>query len=89
MLYTYFLWCHDTQPNDTHHNAIQQMTLRRRGLHVTIIINDTQYTTLCRYGECHVLFIVMLNVVMLSDIMFNVVMLSVLVPFFTTESGIK
>ncbi len=39
-------------------------------------------TTLCHYtecccAECHILFIVMLNVIMLSVIMLNVIMLSV------------
>ncbi len=41
-------------------------------------------TTLCierHYAECHVSFIVMLNVVMLSVAVLNVVMLNVVAPF--------
>jgi hypothetical protein len=61
------------------------VALSIKGLFVTRSINDTQHkhhsaktplsiATLCHYSECHIPFIVRLNVVMLRVIMFNVVM---------------
>jgi hypothetical protein len=46
---------------------------------VTLSINDTQHAK-CDYGECRVLFTVMLNAIMLSVVMLNVVILSVAAP---------
>jgi hypothetical protein len=53
------------------------MTLRTKGVFVTL-----SKTMLCQYTECHsdecyILFIVVLNVVMLSVFMLNAIMLSV------------
>jgi hypothetical protein len=44
--------------------------------------------TLChfadyKYGECHILFIIMVNIILLSVVMLNVVMLSAVAPFLT------
>ncbi len=52
-------------------------TLSLKGLHVTLSVSNS-ITTLCYYAECHVLFIIMLNVLMVSVIMLNVVMVSVI-----------
>jgi len=42
------------------------MTLTRNSSYVTLSITDTQHNNALLYAECHVLFIVMLNVVRLS-----------------------
>jgi hypothetical protein len=43
------------------------MALSIKGIHVTLNINDSQHNnSLHCYGECHVLFIVVQNLVMLS-----------------------
>ncbi len=55
------------------------------GLIMTLSIHDTDYrniATLCKYAECLILFIVMLNVIMLRVVMVNVLMLSVAVLSF-------
>ncbi len=62
-LFSLFFGCHDTR-----HNNNQD--------------NDTQHkwhsiTVFFYYAEGHILFIVMLNVIMLSFVMLNVIMLSV------------
>ncbi len=65
------------------------MTLRIKGLYVTLSISATPQMTLsitmlclytvCHYADCHVLFIIMLNVIMLSIVMLIVVMLNVII----------
>jgi len=42
-------------------------------------------TTLCRYAECRILFIVMLSVDTLCVIMLNVINLSVVAPYKSTS----
>jgi hypothetical protein len=42
------------------------MTLGIRGLHVTLSTTAHSVTMLCHYAECRILFIITLNVVMLS-----------------------
>ncbi len=73
-MYTYR--CYDTSHNDIQHNDT----------HHKWVICDTQHkvhniTTLCHYDECHVLFIIKQNFVMLSFLMLNVVMQSVVGPY--------
>ncbi len=56
------------------------MTLRIKGLHVTLSINDTDHyyalrNAECSCAECRILFIVILSVIIL-----NVIMLSVVAP---------
>ncbi len=53
------------------------MTLRIKGLHVTLSRNDIQRINALQNADCRVLFIVMLNVITLSVIMLNVIILNV------------
>jgi hypothetical protein len=53
------------------------MTLRIKGLHVTLSINDIQRINALQNSDCRVLFIVMLNVITLSVIVLNVIILNV------------
>ncbi len=41
------------------------------------------YNAEFKYGECHILFIIMVNIILLSVVMLNVVMLSAVAPFLT------
>ena len=45
------------------------------------MLSVTYHDAECRYGEFHVVSIIVLNVIMLCVVMLNVVMLSVLAPF--------
>ncbi len=59
---------------------------------MTYNINDTQHNShyaKCCYAECHDLFIVMLNVVMLSVVIPNVIILSVVAPISLSCYGLK
>jgi hypothetical protein len=44
-------------------------------------MNDTDQTMLCNYAEWCILFIIMLNVIVLTVVIPNVSMLSVVEPF--------
>jgi hypothetical protein len=65
--------------------TLRVTTLSRKGLFVTLCINDNQnkdnrhYQT-CHYAECRVLFIVMLCVIMLNAVMLSALMLSDVAP---------
>jgi hypothetical protein len=65
---------HNTQFKDNQHNDTQH-----KGL-----ICDTRDTRhlaeqICHYSECHILFIVSLNVVMLSIVILSIVILSIII----------
>ncbi len=59
--------------------TLTTMTLRIKGLHLTLGMNDIQRINAMQNDDCRVLFIVMLNVITLSVIMLNVIILNVII----------
>ncbi len=81
-------WAHDIQHNDTRHNDIQQRTLDIKGPICDEPSMTLSITAIYHYGECHDLFIFMLNLGMLS-VKLSFIKQSVVAPLYALAYNIK